>query len=145
GGSRGFSGYRGGAGFSRAYPRWGNNFSQQPFLHDGFRNRGFRTYGFRNNCYGYRCGFGSGWGWGLGFPWWGSAYYDPWWWGQDDQQFDQDYYNQYAIANEMNQQSLEEQQMLHQEQADGDQDAYAPRRPGRNAYSQPPPQQSDPQ
>lgn len=112
------SGFHGGNGFVHS-----NHFgSRGPFLHDGFRNQRFHTFGFRNNCFGWRCG----WGWS---PWWGTAYYDPWWWNQDDQQFDNDYYRQYQIANEMNEQSLEQQRMLRQEEADGDQDAYAPRRP----------------
>ena len=135
GGSRGFSGFHGAPGFSRGSSRFSTGFSHQPFLHDGSRGRGFRgrrfqTYGFRNNCYGYRCG----WGWGSGYPWWGSSYYDPWyWWNQDDQQFDADYYGQYQAANEMNQQSLEEQRMFREEEEAGDQDAYAPRRPQRAA------------
>lgn len=72
------------------------------------------------------------------YPWWGG-YYDPfaWDWWDDDAQFNADYDNQYALANEMNQQSLEQQQMLdeqdqrmlRQEQADGDQDIYAQRAP----------------
>ena len=154
GGSRGFSGYRGGMGFSHRNPGFSNNFSHRPFLHDGFRGRGFgnhgfrhhrfQTYGFRNNCYGWRCGWRSGWGWGNGYPWWGSAYYDPWWWwNQDDQQFDQDYYNQYQIANEMNQQSLEQQRMWHEEEQAGDQDAYAPQRPESAAAD--PPQRPEPE
>ena len=119
GGSRGMSGFHGG-GFSHS-----NHFgSRGPFLHNDFHHERFRTFGFRNNCFGWRCG----WGWS---PWWwGAAYYDPWWgWNQDDQEFDNDYYRQYQIANEMNQQSLEQQRMWRQEEADGDQDAYAPRRP----------------
>ena len=116
---RGTSAFRGG-GFARS-----NHFgSRGPFLHNGFRHERFRTFGFRNNCFGWRCG----WGWS---PWWsGSAFYDPWWqWNQDDQQFDNDYDRQYQIANEMNRQSLEQQRIWRQEEADGDQDAYAPQRP----------------
>lgn len=142
GGTRGFSGYRGGMGFSHRNPGFSNNFSHRPFLHDGFRGRGFgdrgfrhrrfQTFGFRNNCFGWRCG--RGWGWGNGYPWWGSAYYDPWWWwNQDDQRFDEDYYRQYEIANEMNEQSLEQQRMWREEEQAGDQDAYAPRRPEQAA------------
>jgi len=135
GGTRGFSGFHGAPGFSRGSSHFSGGFSHRPFLHNGFRGRGFRggrfrTYGFRNNCYGYRCG--SSWGWG--YPWWGSAYYDPWWWwNQDDAQFDQEYYGQYQAANEMNQQSLEEQRMFREEEEAGDQDAYAPQRPSRAA------------
>ena len=104
--------------------------SHSPYAHNSFRS-GTRariyTYGFRNNGYGR---------WGYGYPWWGWGYYDPWlwdWWN-DDAQFDQDYNDNLARADQMNQQSLEEQRMQEdeqrlwrQEQADGDQDAYAPR------------------
>jgi len=92
--------------------------SRGPFLHDGAGLR-LRTYGFRNPCYGYLC---RGYGWGY-YPW-GWAYYDPsWWWdgSSNDDSYDQDV----ARAAEMNRENLEEQQMLRQEQADGDQDLYA--------------------
>ena len=136
GGARGVSGFRGGQGFSRGFNRASRSFSRGPYLHDGFRRNRFRgdrfdhdRFRFLNNCYGNRCGWGRG--YGYGYPWWGSAYYDPWWWwNQDDQQFDDDYYGQYDMANQMNQQSLE-QRMLRQEQTDGDQDAYAARAPER--------------
>jgi hypothetical protein len=80
----------------------------------GFRDRDRFGRGFRNNCFGFGC-----WGWG---------YYDPWlwdWWDSDSS-FDQDYENNLALANEMNEQSLEQQRMWRQEESDGDQDAYAP-------------------
>jgi hypothetical protein len=103
-----------------------SGFSRGPFLHDGFRGPlngqvRFRTFGFRNPCYGFGCGRG------YGYPGWGY-YYDPWlgeWWN-DDYSFDQEYYNNLATADEMNQQSLEQQRMWRQEEADGDQDAYDP-------------------
>ena len=146
---------RSGPGFSRGFNRsfnrgFGRGGFRGPFR-GGFRHRGFRgfrdrdfdDFGFRNGCYGYGCW--GGWGVGWGYPWWGgyADYYEPWWWQQDDQQFDEDYYRQYELANEMNQQSLEQQQMLRQEQAEGDQDAYAPRsynRPAPQSYSGPAPQ-----
>jgi len=137
GGPGGVSGFHGNPG--RGFNPSVRGFSRGPFLHDGFRgarfrDRGFHRFRFGNNCWGFRCG--GGWG---GYPWWGSAYYDPWWWwNQDDQQFDADYYNQYARADEMNQRSLEEQRLLRQEEADGDQDAYAPRAPERG-YANPAP------
>ena len=141
-GAHSFSGSRSGAGFSRGYGFSHTSpmgYSHGPYLHNGFHHGNgfhngshfhthFYTYGFRNNCYGYRCG----WGYGYGYPWWGSAYYDPWWWwNQDDQQFDNDYYRQYDMANEMNAQSLEQQRMFREEEQAGDQDAYAPQRPER--------------
>ena len=123
-----FSGARSAPGFSRRFsPSARTGFSRGPFLHDGFHGRngfGHRDRfgrGFHNNCRGFGC-------WG-GFPWWGAGYYDPWlwdWWDSDSS-YDQDYNNNLAIANQMDQQSLEQQRMWRQEQADGDQDAYAPR------------------
>lgn len=135
GGSGGVSSFHGGVSSFHGGARGFSNpsrfsSSRGPFLHDGFgrsrfRTFGFRNFGYRNNCRGWGC---RNWGWGYGYPWWGSAYYDPWWWWQqDDREFDDDYYRQYDIANEMNRQSLEQQRMLRQEEADGDQDAYAPR------------------
>ncbi|MGH8093242.1 MAG: hypothetical protein ACRD3B_07985 [Candidatus Sulfotelmatobacter sp.] len=96
-----------------------------PIIGNSFRGR-FRNRGFSNNCFGFRCrtGFFN--------PWWG---YDPWlWsdWNDMDSRFDADYYNNLALANQMDQQSLnqqniEQQRLLRQEQEDGDQDSYAPR------------------
>jgi hypothetical protein len=114
-----------GAGRSFSTPR--SNFSPSPYAHNQFRSGGthlqIRTYGFGNNRYGYGR-------WGYGYPWWGWGYYDPyaWSWWDDDAQFDQDYNDNLAQADQMDQQSLDEQRMWRQEQADGDQDAYAPYR-----------------
>jgi hypothetical protein len=141
-----FSGVRSAAGFSRSFsPSARSGFSRGPFLHNGFRGRngfghhGRPGWGFRNNCRGYGC-----WG-GYGYPWYGVGYYDPWlwdWWNSDSS-YDQDYNDNLALANEMNQQSLEQQQMWRQEQADGDQDAYTPRsnpaRPAPSGSNQQPP------
>ena len=60
------------------------------------------------------------------YPWsypWGYGFYDPdWWWNSDSGlSHDQNYYDDRAYADQMNQQSLEEQQMRQQ----GDQDIYA--------------------
>jgi len=102
-------------------------FSRGPFLHDGFRGR-IRSYGFRNNCYGYGCR------WGYGYPW-GWGYWDPWWW-DNSSSYDDSYNQNLAIAAEMNRENLEEQQMLRQEQADGDQDLYARREAPQPAVEQ---------
>ncbi len=127
GGGRFSSGMRTGfaRGPSRAFNRGfsGNTHLRNSF-HAGFHNHGrdrFHSHGFRNNCFGFGCG-----AFNYGYPWWG-AYYDPWaWnWDYDDARFDADYNNNLAQANEMNEQSLEQQRMLRQEEADGDQDAYA--------------------
>jgi hypothetical protein len=97
------------------------SFSNHPFLHDGFRGRRARNSGFRNNCFGFRCR-------GFGYPW-GYGYYDPYWWWDSGssgyQNYDEDYERDRATANEMNQQSLEQQRMLRQEESDGDQDIYS--------------------
>ena len=142
GGHGGFSGGHGGGhfsggmhgGFSHGFNHSSRTgFSRGPFLHNGFHN-GFRNnfHGrhrgdrdrFRfvlrtNNCFGFGC---RNWA----FPWWGWGY-DPWlwdWW-DDHSSYDDDYYQNLAIANQMNQQSLEQQRMMRQEEADGDQDAYS--------------------
>ncbi|HEY4765638.1 MAG TPA: hypothetical protein VIH75_18335 [Candidatus Sulfotelmatobacter sp.] len=124
------SGMRSASGSSRGFSRAPSSFSQpfsrrsfltpglsnRPFLHDGFR--GSRLRGFRPNCFGYPCR-------GYGYPWLYGAYYDPYGWGDSGSSYDDDYAQDRATANDMNQQSIEEQQMLRQEQADGDRDAYA--------------------
>jgi hypothetical protein len=116
--------------------RFGNQFSNcfGAFCgHPGFGNR------FGNplrNCVGALCGsrFGSpwrrsNWGWG-GWGWgWGWGY-DPWLWSSwdyDDYKFDRDYYHDLSVAEEWNEQNLAEIRMRQQEEADREQDAYAPR------------------
>ena len=132
-------------GFNRG-PR--NGFSRGPYLRNGygrnghngygrngygrnypgrFHSRGFHRRFDRDNCWGYGCWAGN-FGYGWGYPWWG--YYDPSFdWSYDDAQFDNDYNDNLALANQMNQQSLEDQRMLRQEQQDQDQDVYAQRDP----------------
>lgn len=150
GGARGFSGSRGysrpsfsrplaqGSFSNRGFANRGyssRGFSNRPFLHDGYRGVHIRTYGLRN-CYGYPCR-GYGYGYGYGYPWAYGGYYDPFWWGDsNNSSYDDDYERDRAIANDMNEQSLEEQQMMRQEQADGDRDAYA--RPARTQSDDPP-------
>lgn len=116
---------------TRAYNR---GFSHGPYLHNGFHNNfhgHFHDHDhfhhrFASNCFGNGC-------WWFGNPWWG-AYYNPWlWdWSNDDARFDADYNNNLAQANEMNEQSLEQQRIMRQEEADGDQDSYARRRPSND-------------
>jgi hypothetical protein len=78
------------------------------------------TNGFRNNCFGYPCrGYANPWGYGA---------FDPnWWWDNSGSDFDYDQQYQTGLANEMNQQSLDEQRMRQQ----GDQDMYAQSAPPR--------------
>ena len=117
-----FSGNRPATSYHRGVPLQ-TSLGHGPFLHDGYRHSGFRRFApFRNGfCWSFPC-------WG-----WGSAYYDPWYWdwSADDYSFDRDYYDNLATANEMNEQSLEQQRMLRQEEADGDQDSYNLRYPQR--------------
>ena len=130
-------GMRSGAGFSSGHTHSFNNGSSHgPFLHNGFHHHQFHNSGFRNNCFGSGCWAGV---WGGGwYPWWGSywgSYYSPVWstWEDEDRRFEEDYYRQYEIAHEWNRQNLEEQRMLRQEEADADDDAYAPRSSGRQS------------
>lgn len=126
GGGRSFSGVhssgmRPSNGFSQGFNHSSNRTFAQGTFHNfhGHPNHDFR-FGFRNNCFG--C-----WGWGSWYPWWGG-YYDTWsTWDDEDRRFNEDYYRQYEIANQWNQQNLEQQRMIREEEADGDQDAYAPR------------------
>ncbi|HME33910.1 MAG TPA: hypothetical protein VKF84_01640 [Candidatus Sulfotelmatobacter sp.] len=143
GGGHVSGGVRSAPGVSRGFARGpafsSRSASSRPFLHDGFRGNRNRTYRYRNGCYGYGCrGYGSYYGsyypWTYGYydPYW----YDPNWFWDSDSSYDDDSNQNVAEAAEMNRQSLaqqaEEQQMMRQEQADGDQDLYArpvPRRP----------------
>jgi len=121
------SGIHSGSGFSRPFTRPPSaraGFSQVPFR-NGFFNNGFRgrrgfnnNFVLRNNCYGYGC-------WGYRYPWWYAGYYDPWWWWDSDSSYNNDYNDNVALADQINEQSLEEQRMMDQEEADGDQDIYA--------------------
>jgi hypothetical protein len=116
-------GMRSGPVASRGFAHGPSFFSQRGSSHrqfhqNGFRGPRFRTNGFRNNCFGFHCR-------GFGYPWAYGGYYDPSWWWDSGSSYDEDYERDRATANEMNQQSLEQQQMLRQEEADGDQDLYA--------------------
>lgn len=135
----------------------GYGFSRGPYLHNGygrrnypgrfhhdpgrFHSRRFHDRFDRDDCRG--C-FAGNFGWG--YPWWG--YYDPWFdWNYQDAQFDRDYNDNLALANQMNQQSLEEQRMLDQEERDQDQDVYAQRDPApaqRTPEGQPPQAENTP-
>jgi hypothetical protein len=128
---RGFSGPRSSGGMRSSFRgrtafRGRSRFSQPSFPQNRFRGR-FRSRAFLNNCFGIGCRRN------FSFPWWG--YYDPWLSNSWDSHysFDEDYNNNLAIANEMNQQSLEQQRMLRQEEADHDQDIYNQRVPERPA------------
>lgn len=99
--------------------------SQRGLTSNRFANSRFRNFGSRN-CIGCRR---------YGYPWGYAGFYDPYWWGDSGSSYDEDRARDLDIANQMNEQSLEEQQMRQQ----GDQDLYAraPRRQTANAEAAP--------
>jgi len=117
----GFAAPRGGSGFGHSFR---SSFHQPGFRQPGrggFRDgrRGFRARDFRfrngfQDCFGCRR-------W-RGYPWWYAGYYDPyWWWDSSSYDYDEDYERQLALAEEMDQRSLEQRRFLDQP----DQDPYA--------------------
>jgi hypothetical protein len=140
-GSHSFGGMRTGSGFASRSSSPTSSF-RGPLASRGFNSRGlnsnrfdrsrgfdsrnrFRLRGYGNgygNCYGYGCGYGSG----YGYPYLDGGV-DPYWWWDSDSSGDQDQQDQIGLANQMNQQSLDEQQMRRQ----NDQDAYARYAPAR--------------
>lgn len=134
GGHGSFGGH--GGGFA-AHGSFGSHFSGHAFggMHSGrgmaghgfnrgpaFSRRAFSSRNSQRNFRRFRGPFlrnasrfrRRGWGW----PWWGG-YYDPWWWDSDSySSYDPDYERQLEIAQEMNEQSLEEQQMRSQQNRD---------------------------
>jgi hypothetical protein len=83
-----------------------------------FASSRFRNFGSRN-CVGCRR---------YGYPWGYAGFYDPYWWGAGSS-YDEDRARDLDIANQSNQQSLDEQQMRQQ----GDQDLYARTPQGQTA------------
>jgi hypothetical protein len=114
GGAR--SGFSGGSSRSARPGSSRTTFSQnRVHFRTGFRNRGFR-----NDCFNFGCRTG------FSYPWLG---YDPWFWDwNSDSSYNNgnDYNDNLAIAAETNRQNIEQQRMLRQEEADGDQDSYQP-------------------
>ncbi len=129
-GGHGFSGARSASGFAPHSFARGRSFNR-PFSSRSLNSRNFnrsdinlriRTRDFRHNCFGFGCSFG--------YPYlYGGV--DPYWWWDSDSSYDQDQQDQIGLANEMNQQSLDEQRMRRH----ADQDAYGQTDP-------PPPQPS---
>jgi hypothetical protein len=88
--------------FNRGFNRGFNNGG----THFNIRTRGFGAFG---NCIGYPC---RGWGYAWGSPYlWGGI--DPYWWW-DNSGYDQDQQNEIAQAQQMDQDSLADQQMRQQ-------------------------------
>lgn len=131
GGFAGHSGFSGGhvggghfSGGMHRSPGFSRGFNRG--FHSGFSSRGFRGRGPIISNFGFRHGRRWGWNrWGWGWPWWYSGFYDPYWWWDSGSSYDEAYERDRDRAERMNAQSLEEQRMLRQEEADGDQDVYA--------------------
>ena len=125
--ARSFSGSRSFGNHSFRGPLASRGFNR--FNHSGIGLR-IRTRGY-GNCYGngYGCGYG------YGSPWLYGGAFDPYWWWDNDNgsTYDPDQQYETGLANEMNQQSLDEQQMRQQ----SDPDSYA--------RSAPPPRQHRPE
>ncbi|MGA9307190.1 MAG: hypothetical protein WBW31_17430 [Candidatus Sulfotelmatobacter sp.] len=128
----GFSGYASAPAFGGARAGSGStarsfaprSASRPAFSSRSFNNRSygrsgggvrFGTYGRGSNCYYYGYGCVGAYGWGY------AGFYDPYWWSDSGSSFDYDQQYQTGLANEMNQQSLDEQRMRQQ----SDQDLYA--------------------
>jgi hypothetical protein len=132
GGGHAFSGGHSGSGLAAHSSARG--FASRPSISSRGVSRGInrsgagvrlRTRGFRNNR------FGNG---VYGSPWLYGGFYDPYWWWDSGSRFDYDQQYETGLANEMNEQSLEEQRLRQQD----DQDMYARSAP------LPPPHQARP-
>jgi hypothetical protein len=116
-----FSGARSGSSFA------GHSFARGSVARPSFSTRGFnRGFGRSRAGVRFRTGIGSNcyyYGFGCvgayGYPWGYGGAYDPYW--DSDSSFDYGQQYQTGLANEMNQQSLDQQQMRQQ----ADQDLYA--------------------
>ena len=129
GGGGGFSaGHSGHSGFSSGFSGSHGSSFQGSHFSSGSRNYG--RYGSRDGRYGY--GYRNRWPYlysYYGYPYYGL--YDPWWdaWWYDNgpSSYDEDAMNQRELANQMNQQNLEEQDWLRQRDREyQDQASYAP-------------------
>jgi hypothetical protein len=128
GGGHGFGGGHSGFSSHASAPHSFSRSSRSAIASRSFNSRGFnrnrgtglmlRTYGLRNNCSGYACR-------GYGYPWGYGGFYDPYWWSDSGSSYDQDQQNETGLAEEMNQQSLDEQRS----RQPGDPGAYPPAAP----------------
>jgi hypothetical protein len=113
-GGQAFSGMHSGSSLA-AHPS-ARGFASRPSLSSRGVNRfgggRLRTHDFRNNRFGYGV---------YGYPWLYGGIYDPYGWWDSGSSFDYEQQYETGLANEMNEQSLQEQRMREQ----GDQDVYA--------------------
>lgn len=132
-----------GSGFGRGY---GNGYGRNGLGYNGYGRAGFHNGGTRFHIrtypdwWGYGNGYGYPYAYGYPYGYWDAGYFDPWWWDSEDNSNDNsDYNDNLAIAEQMNQDSLQQQQMLQQELMDSDRDAYyggADNRGGYNSQAQ---------
>lgn len=106
--------------FSRAYQR---SFARPGYSGNRSGGSRFRSFGPRNCCGRY----------GYGYPWGHAGFYDPYWWWDSGSSNDDDRANEIALANQMNEQSLEQQQM--RDQADQDLYPAVPRQSGSDTLA----------
>ena len=126
-GSRGFGGSHSPRSFSR------QAFSRQSFAgRSSYLGRGIAGNRFRGSR--SRLSIRTR---GRGYPWGYAGFYDPYWWWDSGSSYDQDQADQIAEANQMNEESLQEQQM--RDQADQDLDARSAPPQRQSADAQPAP------
>jgi hypothetical protein len=118
-GGHAFSGGHSGSSFAGHPSASARGFASRPSISSRGVNRGVNRSGgvrlrngLRNRGYLYG---------GYGYPWLYGGYYDPYWWWDSDSRFDYDQQYETGLANEMNEQSLEEQRL----RAQSDQYVYA--------------------
>jgi len=118
GGGHAFSGGRAGSGYA-ARPS-ARGYASRPAISSRGINRGGNRSGIggraRGNGLRNRYGYGA-----YGYPWLYGGLYDPYWWSDSGASFDYEKQYETGLANEMNEQSLDEQQQRQQ----ADQDVYA--------------------
>jgi hypothetical protein len=120
GGGHAFSGGHAGSGYA-ARPS-ARGFASHSAISSRGINRGLNRsgVGVRARNYGLRNRYGYG---AYGYPWLYGGLYDPYWWWDSGASFDYEKQYETGLANEMNEQSLDEQRL--RQQADQDQNVYA--------------------
>jgi hypothetical protein len=120
GGGHAFSGGHAGSGFAAHSSARG--YASHPAISSRGINRGVGVnrsgVGVRARAYGLRNRYGYG---AYGYPWLYGGLYDPYWWFDSGAAFDYEKQYETGLANEMNEQSLEQQRLREQ----ADQDVYA--------------------
>jgi hypothetical protein len=124
GGGHAFSGGHAGSGYA-ARPS-ARGYASRPAISSRGINRGVNRSGVgvraRSNGLRNRYGYGA-----YGYPWLYGGLYDPYWWWDSGASFDYEKQYETGLANEMNEQSLDQQRLREQaaQAAQADQDVYA--------------------